>query len=157
MNNKCFILLKPDAILRGLVGEIISRIERTGLMIIKMSTIRPSKQTVEEHYKHIDPKIVNEIVEYFINTEDSGGTALPLIAIVVFGQNAIEVCRKLIGDRNPIVAAPGTIRGDFSNESFEMRSNMPLTMRATRNLIHVSDSMESFHREVAIWFKTSLH
>lgn len=133
MTERTLILIKPDGVERGLIGEIISRIERKGLKITAMDLRVADKATAEKHYaEHVDKPFFGELVEFI--------TSAPLVAGVVEGPRAIEAWRQLAGGTDPVAkATPGTIRGDFV---FEVATNV----------VHGSDSPESAAREIAIWF-----
>ena len=129
------ILVKPDGVQRGLIGEIISRFERRGLQIVGMKFMNVSSALAREHYKeHVGKPFFKSLVEYITST--------PVAALVVEGPNAIEICRTAIGATNPIAATPGSIRGDFA-------------VQVGRNLVHGSDSTKSAKREVKLFFKAS--
>ncbi len=131
--ERTLILVKPDAVQRGLVGEIISRLERRGLQIVALKLTSVSTSLAQEHYKeHVGKPFFNGLVEYI--------TSCPIVAMVVEGPNAIEIARTTIGATNPAAAAPGSIRGD-------------LGVSIGRNLVHGSDSVASAQREVALFFK----
>ncbi len=130
--EKTLVIVKPDGVQRGLIGEIVNRLERRGLKIVglKMSTI--ARETAEQHYgEHKGKPFYNGLVEYI--------TSGPVVILVVEGKKAIETVRTTMGATNPVNAAPGTIRGDLSVE-------------IGRNLIHGSDSAESAEREVKLFF-----
>lgn len=130
--EKTFIMIKPDGIQRGIMGEIISKIEKKGFKITKAKLFEPSIELVKEHYKeHIGKPFFNELIDYIL-----GG---PVMAMEVEGEYAVEILRKMIGNKDPKLAALGTIRGDFSSS-------------ITINIIHGSDSIESAHRELNLWF-----
>jgi len=125
-------MLKPDAVRRGLIGEIISRIERRGLRIAAMKMLTPSRELAEKHYAvHKGKDFFEPTVEFIC----SG----PVVAMVVEGDDAIRIVRNMIGALDPTQAAPGTIRGDFTTSTRE-------------NLIHGSDSKESAEYEIGVWF-----
>lgn len=131
--EKTFIMIKPDGVERGLMGEIISRIERKGFTITKAELMKPTKELVEEHYEeHREKPFFGELVEYI--------TGKSVMGLKVEGDSVIEVMRLMIGHRDHKVAAPGTIRGDFAHN-------------LTENIIHGSDSLESAERELKLWFK----
>lgn len=131
--EKTFIMIKPDGVRRGLVGEVIWRIERKGYKIKQAKLFKPSRELVEEHYaEHKEKTFFRELVDY-IAEED-------VMAIEVEGENAIEVMRLLIGNKDPNQARPGTIRGDFAAS-------------LTQNIVHGSDSTESAVRELELWFE----
>jgi nucleoside-diphosphate kinase len=126
------LIVKPDALRRGLAGEIISRIERKGLRIEAMRTMRIDRALAERHYaEHVDKPFFGELVD-FITSGD-------VIVAKVSGREAISVLRGLMGVTDPAKAAQGTIRGDFGLE-------------ITENLVHGSDSPESAQRELALFF-----
>jgi len=130
--ERTFVMLKPDAVRRGLIGEIISRIERRGLRIAAMKMLTPSRELAEKHYAvHKGKDFFEPTVEFIC----SG----PVVAMVVEGDDAIRIVRNMIGALDPTQAAPGTIRGDFTTSTRE-------------NLIHGSDSKESAEYEIGVWF-----
>jgi nucleoside-diphosphate kinase len=131
-NERTLILAKADAVVRGLVGEIISRFEGRGYTIVGMKLLMVEPERAKKHYaEHEGKPFFAGLVEYL-----SGS---PIVAMVIEGSDAIEGCRSTIGATNPIKAAPGTIRGDYAQT-------------IGRNLVHGSDSTESAAREIAIWF-----
>ena len=131
-SERTLIFLKPLAIERGLVGEILSRFERKGLKIVKLKSLTLSKEEVEEFYSvHREKPFFEELVNAI--------TGKMIIAAILEGREAIQVVRTLIGATDPVKASPGTIRGDFG-------------LDITDNLIHASDSPESYQREVKILF-----
>ena len=133
MTERTLILIKPDGVRRGLVGEVIARIERKGLKLVAMDLRVADKDAAEEHYaEHKERPFYGELVDFI--------TSAPLVAGVVEGPNAIAAWRQLAGGTNPVEAAtPGSIRGDFALEVAE-------------NIVHGSDSPESAEREISIWF-----
>ena len=133
MTERTLILIKPDGVRRGLVGEVISRIELKGLKLVAMDLRVADKAVAEEHYaEHKERPFYGELVDFI--------TSAPLVAGVVEGPNAIAAWRQLAGGTNPVEAAtPGSIRGDFALEVSE-------------NIVHGSDSPESAEREIGIWF-----
>ncbi|VVB61173.1 Nucleoside diphosphate kinase [uncultured archaeon] len=131
--EKTLILLKPDAVQRGLMGEIVSRFEKKGLKAVGMKLVNVTKELAHTHYaEHKEKPFFKGLVEFI--------TAGPTLSMVVEGDNAIAVVRKLVGATNPQNADPGTIRHDFG-------------MVTGRNLIHASDSAASAAREIALFFK----
>ncbi len=129
--ERTLVLLKPDAVNRGLVGEIISRYERKNLKIIKMKFITPTREVLRAHYiEHEGKDFLGALVEFMYDQ---------VLAIILEGDNAISIVRLLNGATNPKDALPGTIRGDFC-------------LSAKENLVHGSDSMESALREIPLWF-----
>lgn len=131
-NQRTLILVKPDGVRRGLVGEVIARIERKGLTITRMDLRTVDRPLAEEHYgEHAGKPFFAELVDFI-----TGG---PLVAMVAEGPEAIAAARALMGATNPIEAAPGSIRGDFATVIGE-------------NIVHGSDSAVSAQREIAIFF-----
>ncbi len=132
--ERTFVMVKPDGVQRGLIGEVVSRIERKGMKIVAMKMLHITQETAERHYaEHREKPFFNALVDYI--------TSGPVVAMVVEGRNAISVIRKLVGKTNPIEADPGTIRGD-------------LAMDIGRNIVHASDSPESAEREIGIFFSS---
>ena len=131
--EKTLILLKPDAVQRTIMGEIISRFEKKGLKIVALKLVNVSKELAHTHYaEHKEKPFFKGLVEFI--------TAGPTLSMVVEGDNAIAVVRRLVGATNPQNADPGTIRHDYG-------------MVTGRNLIHASDSATSAAREIALFFK----
>ncbi len=130
--ERTLILIKPDAMQRGLAGEIIRRLERRGLRIVAMKLMLVSEALARRHYaEHEGKPFFEGLIRYI--------TSSPIIAAVFEGRNAIEAARQTMGKTNPLQAAPGTIRGDFGLET-------------GRNLVHGSDSPESAAREIGLFF-----
>lgn len=131
-DERTLVLIKPDAVRRGLVGEIVGRFERKGLAIKAMQMRQMDADLADRHYaEHLDRDFYPPLKQFMI-----GG---PLIAMIVSGDSAIEVVRAMAGATDARKAAPGTIRGDLALSNRE-------------NLIHGSDSPESAKREIALWF-----
>lgn len=132
MSERSLVLIKPDAVRRGLVGEVLSRFERKGLTIVAMDLRSVDGETADRHYaEHIEQPWYPPLREFI--------TSGPLVAMVLEGDQAIAVIRALNGATDGRAAAAGTIRGDFSLSNRE-------------NLVHASDSPESAGREIAIFF-----
>lgn len=132
MTERTLVLIKPDAVSRGLVGEIISRFERKGLTIEAMRLLTMDADLAARHYaEHVDKPFYPELKEFM--------TSGPLVAMVLSGDEAIDVVRSMIGVTDGRKAAPGTIRGD-------------MCLSKSHNLVHASDSADSAKREVALWF-----
>lgn len=130
--DRTLVLIKPDALERGLVGRIISRIEEKGLRIVGMKIMKADRSLAERHYAAHKEKDFYEPLLRFI-------TSAPLVAAVIEGLNAVEVVRGLVGATDCKQAAPGTIRGDFG-------------MSTRFNLVHASDSDEAAQKEIARFF-----
>ena len=138
------VLLKPDAVQRGLIGEIISRFERCGLRIVGMKMLSPSKTILEQHYaEHKEKSFFSSLVQFMENKT--------IVILAIEGANAISNIRKLVGSTEPASAAPGTIRGDFCHMSYARSEHSE--MKTLTNVIHASDSMESANRELVLWFE----
>jgi nucleoside-diphosphate kinase len=130
--ERTLVLVKPDGVSRGLVGEIVSRLERKGLTLVALELRTLEKSVAETHYaEHASKPFFGELVEFI--------TSGPLVALVVEGPRAIEGVRGLMGVTDPVKAVPGSIRGDFALE-------------IGQNLVHGSDSPESAKREIDLFF-----
>ncbi|HEX8100700.1 MAG TPA: nucleoside-diphosphate kinase [Actinomycetota bacterium] len=126
------LIVKPDAVRRGLIGEILSRVERKGLRVEQMRMMRVDPALAEQHYgEHSEKPFFGELVE-FITSGD-------VVVVKVIGPDAITALRTLMGATDPVTAAPGTIRGDYG-------------LIITENLVHGSDSPESAKRELDLFF-----
>jgi nucleoside-diphosphate kinase len=130
--EQTLVLIKPDAMARGLAGEILARLERRGLAVRAGKLVLVERSLAERHYaEHIEKPFFGELVEFIT----SGRT----LALVLEGESAIAVVRTTIGATNPVDAAPGSIRGD-------------LALAMPDNLVHGSDSTVSARREIELWF-----
>ena len=126
------VLLKPDAVQRGLVGEIVNRLEKTGLKITGMKLMQVSQELANQHYgEHVGKPFFEGLVSFI--------TSGPIVALAVQGNGGVGIVRKTMGATNPAESPPGTVRGDFGID-------------IGRNLVHGSDSAESAAREVALFF-----
>lgn len=131
--ERTYLMIKPDAVQRGLMGQIISYFEKKGLKLAAMKFMLIPKATAEVHYgEHKGKKFYDPLISYI--------TSGPVLAMVWEGEDAVSVCRNIMGKTNPKESAPGTIRGDFG-------------MQTGRNIIHGSDSPASAEREIAIFFR----
>ena len=132
--ERTLVLVKPDGIQRGLVGEVISRLERRGLKLVAMKLMRVDEALARQHYaEHVDRPFFHGLVEFI--------TSAPLVAMVWEADNAVEVVRNTMGETSPAASGPGTIRGD-------------LALDIGRNLVHGSDSLVSAQREVGLFFSS---
>ena len=132
MIQKSFVMMKPDAVQRRLMGKVLSRFEQKGLKIVACKLIQIDEELAKTHYgEHTDKPFFPGLVEYI--------TSSPSLAMVIEGEEAITTIRKLVGATNPLEADLGTIRGDFG-------------MDTGRNIIHASDAPESAEREIALFF-----
>ncbi len=131
--ERTFTMIKPDGMQRGLVGEIIKRIEGKGFRLVGLKLLVMSKDLAKEHYKeHKDKEFSPHVITFM--------TSGPVIAMVWEGPAAISTLRKMMGQTNPLEASPGTIRGDFA-------------LHVSENLIHGSDSPEAAQREINLFFQ----
>ena len=131
--EKTFVMLKPDGVQRGLIGEVIARLERRGLKLTGAKFLQVSLELAETHYSiHKDKPFYNSLLEYI--------TSAPVMAMVWEGPNAVAAVRQTMGATRPTEAAPGSVRHDFGLE-------------IGRNITHASDSIENGELEVSLWFK----
>ncbi len=174
--ERTLVLIKPDGVQRGLVGEILSRFEKCGLKVIGMKMVYPNEKLAGNHYiadegwlnavgekakaaytkqgitvnktnKEIGLEIRDQLIKYLVMS--------PVVAFVFEGHNAVKHVRKLVGATSPGDAAPGTIRGDYSFDSYALADK---SGRPIQNLIHASGEVEEATREIALWFtKDELH
>ncbi|BGO97994.1 Nucleoside diphosphate kinase [Rhodotorula toruloides] len=130
--EQTYIMIKPDGVQRGLVGEIIGRFEKRGYKLVAMKLASPSVEHLEKHYEDLKEKpFFKGLVSYMA----SG----PVVAMVWEGKDAVKTGRTILGATNPLASAPGTIRGDFAID-------------VGRNVCHGSDAVESAKKEIALWF-----
>jgi nucleoside-diphosphate kinase len=150
--ERTLVILKPDAIQRGIIGEIISRFEKVGLKIVGMKMLSPSIEDYQHHYETIGKVISRRGQEVFDVTVEFMMEG-PVVAIVLEGVEAIELVRKMIGSTEPKSAAPGTVRGDFTHMSFEYANNVAKS--TVQNVIHASGDKSDADQEIAHWFSES--
>ena len=130
--ERTFIMIKPDGVQRGLVGEIIKRFETKGFTLVGLKQLAVSRELAEKHYAvHKERPFFGSLVDFI--------TSAPVVAMVWQGDGVVASARKIIGATNPLSAEPGTIRGDFG-------------VSIGRNLIHGSDAIETAQTEIALWF-----
>lgn len=135
--EKTLVLVKPDGVARGLVGEVIGRIEAKGYKIVQLRMLQADRALLEKHYaEHQGKPFFEPLVEFMM----SG----PIVALVAEGNRVIEGFRSLAGVTDPTVAAPGTIRGDLARDQ---------GTKVVQNIVHGSDSPESAAREISIFFE----
>lgn len=168
--ERSFVIVKPDGVQRGLMGEILSRIERTGLKVVAVKFLVPKEEQCWDHYHKEDDwflskgtritadreaqglPIEKEPIEYgkdIIRANVTFFTSGPVLALVVEGNQSVAIVKKLVGGTEPSTSDVGTIRGDYTIDSYALSS---IDNRAVRNLIHCSDKPEEAEREIAIWF-----
>jgi len=178
MTEKTLVLIKPDAIKRGVTGEMISRFEKLGLKIVAAKMVHATRELAEKHYPTDEAwftkagkNTISDCEKYGVDVEATMGNhdpdkigrrvwewnmeflmSGPVLALVLEGNHAIENVRSLVGTTIPTLASPGTIRGDYSLES-AISSNA--RGRAVYNLVHASGSHEEAKREINLWFKPS--
>ncbi|HDN81997.1 MAG TPA: nucleoside-diphosphate kinase [Methanomicrobia archaeon] len=134
--ERTLVLVKPDGVVRGLIGETVKRIEQKNMKIVAMKMIQITEDLAKEHYKeHKGKPFFKDLIDYI--------TLAPVVAMVVEGERAIDVMRKIAGKTNPDEASPGSIRGDFGYN----------TPRFMCNVVHASDSVTSAKREINLFFK----
>lgn len=134
MPERTFVLIKPDALARGLVGRIIERIEGKGFIIVGLKVLKLTKGQAEELYKmHLQKTFFKELIQYI--------TSSSVIVMVVEGFKVIETMRKICGTTNPLEAEAGSIRGSYG-------------LTVTKNVIHTADSLENANREISIFFRS---
>ena len=132
--ERTFVAIKPDGVQRGLVGEIISRLERRGLKLVAIRLMQADEELAGRHYaEHVDRPFFSSLVSFI--------TSGPIVAMIWEANNAVALARQTMGSTNPGEAAPGTIRGDFGID-------------IGRNIVHGSDGPESAEREISLFFET---
>ncbi len=146
--ERTLILLKPDALQRAIVGEIITRFERVGLKIVAAKVVQPSKEQYYYHYETIGKMISRRGQEVFDVTLEFMQEG-PVLAMVLEGIEAVSLVRKMVGTTEPKAAAPGTIRGDYSHISFNFANSNGMSIP---NLIHASGDLDDATQEIAHWF-----
>jgi nucleoside-diphosphate kinase len=130
--EKTFVLVKPDGVQRGLIGEILSRLEKRGLQLVAAKFLQVPNSLAEKHYSvHKEKPFYDGLIKYI--------TSAPVMAMVFEGPDAIQAVRQTMGLTDPLKAEPGTIRHDFA-------------LRISRNLTHASDSKENAENEISLWF-----
>jgi nucleoside-diphosphate kinase len=149
--EKTLIVFKPDAVMRGIVGEVLSRFEKVGLKIVGVKMLKPDYEHYHKHYEGIGTlrtRKGEKIFEETVALMQEG----PVIAMVLEGVEAVELVRKMVGATEPKSALPGTIRGDFSHVSYAHAGTKNMSVP---NIIHASADPEEASKEVAHWFSDS--
>ncbi|EGR33476.1 nucleoside diphosphate kinase, putative, partial [Ichthyophthirius multifiliis] len=132
-NERTFIMIKPDGVQRGLVGQILQRFEQRGYKLVAMKFLQPSKELLQAHYAELKQKpFFPSLISYML----SG----PVVAMVWEGKEAVKMGRQMLGQTNPLTSFPGSIRGDYCID-------------LGRNICHGSDSVDSANHEIQLWFK----
>jgi nucleoside-diphosphate kinase len=176
--ERTFVLAKPDAVRKGLIGEIIRRFEQRDLKIVALEMFQPTHEQIDDHYpkdpawiKRLGEKTLGTYQKYDLDTEADFGTSdpekigpeirkwlvnymtsAPLVRMVVEGIHAVDMVRKVCGNTMPYLADMGTIRGDFSNDSPALAN---AEKRAVMNLLHASETAEEAEHEIKHWFGSS--
>ena len=147
MIQRTLVLLKPDALERGIIGEIITRFERLGAAVIGLKLLVSEQDTARQHYTDDLAKRRGEKVRELMVAMLTSG---PIVAMALEGIEIVVVTRKMVGATEPKTAAPGTIRGDYSHVSFKHADEKKI---GVLNLVHASSSVEEAGVEIAVWFK----
>jgi nucleoside-diphosphate kinase len=169
--EKTLVLIKPDGVQRGLIGEIIGRFERVGLKVTAMKMVHPSQEDVDKHYILTEEWMMGVFTKAKAKMEAVGQEfpfqdhlaygssikkglvdflkAAPIVAFVLEGEMAVSLVRKLVGATEPASAVPGTIRGDLSLDTYGLANGQ---VRAIRNLVHASGTVDEAKQEIAVWF-----
>jgi nucleoside-diphosphate kinase len=152
--SQTLVLVKPDAVERGLIGKVISRFEDRGLRIAGMKLLVASDKLARDHYgdfvERYTPRLGREMSESIMKEMMGFLTSGAIVALAVEGVNAVEVVRKIVGATYPNESAPGTIRGDFAHMSQDYANKVGITVK---NLVHASGSPEEAEIELNLWFK----
>ncbi|HVZ66988.1 MAG TPA: nucleoside-diphosphate kinase [Patescibacteria group bacterium] len=174
--EQTLVIFKPDAMTRGVIGEIISRFERVGMKIVAMKMVNAPRELVEKHYPAdreelwvgIGNKTLDNYRDLEMDPKESLGTSdakeigkmvrvwlmdylmeSPVLALVLESPHAVELVRKMVGHTLPLISAPGTIRGDYSYDSSYLANS---NKRPIRNLLHASGNVEEAKYEIPLWF-----
>ncbi len=143
--EKTFVMIKPDGVQRGIIGELITRFEKVGLKLIGMKFVHVDADFSKKHYSDLTDKPFYPGLEQLL-------TSGPVVAMVFEGAKSISLVRKMVGATEPAGSAPGTIRGDYAHMNYARADANGI---ALPNLIHASDSPEGAEKEIALWFSGS--
>jgi nucleoside-diphosphate kinase len=169
--ERTLVFIKPDGVQRGLIGDIVQRYERTGLKLVGLKMLVPTKEFIRKHYL-VDPEWMMKtglktiesyrkkgkkppsedpvkVTEVVLENLTKFMTSSPVVAMVWEGIHAIGIVRKITGGTEPLTSDVGTIRGDLTIDSYEISD---IDKRAVRNLVHASGSVEDAEKEIALWF-----
>ena len=149
--ERTLIVFKPDAVMRGIVGEVLSRFEKAGFKIIATKMVQPDYDHYHKHYEGIGTLKTRKGEEIFEN-QVAAMQAGPVIAMVLEGVDAVETVRKMVGSTEPKSAAPGTIRGDYAHVSYDQANS---SGRSISNVLHASADPDEAKQEIAHWFGDS--
>jgi nucleoside-diphosphate kinase len=147
--QQTLVIFKPDAVQRGIVGEILTRFEKAGFKIVGMKMVEPSREHYDQHYEGIGTLKTRKGDDIFESTLASMQDG-PVIAMVIEGVEAVETVRKMVGSTEPKSALPGTIRGDYAHVNFGQASSVG---RGVANIVHASADVSEAKPEIAHWFK----
>lgn len=147
--EQTLVIFKPDAVARGIVGEIVTRFEKAGFKIVGMKMLRPDYNHYYEHYEGIGTLKTRKGDDIFESTLSSMQEG-PVITMVLEGVEAVEAVRKMVGDTQPKSALPGTIRGDYAHATYEQAAKIG---KGVANLVHASADSAEAQKEIAHWFK----
>jgi nucleoside-diphosphate kinase len=147
--EQTLVILKPDTVMRGIVGEIITRFEKAGFKIVAMKMLEPDYSHYAEHYEGIGTLKTRKGEEIFESTLASMQDG-PVIAMILEGVEAVEAVRKMVGDTQPKTALPGTIRGDYAHVTYGQASQIG---RGVANVVHASADVGEAKKEIEHWFK----
>lgn len=140
--EKTLVLIKPDGVQRGLIGEVINRLEKVGLKMIGIKLVVPNEELIGKHYAKMKDPVLGHLKKLM--------TSGPVVAMVWEGAHAVGVVRKLIGGTEPFSSDVGTIRGDYTIDSYQLAD---ADGRAVRNVVHASGNDEEAKQEINLWFK----
>lgn len=146
--ERTLVVLKPDAVQRGIVGEVIARFERAGLKIVAMKMVAPDKEHFHAHYEGIS-KLISRWGEDIYNITLSQMTEAPVVAFVLEGVEAVAHVRKMVGTTDPKESAPGTIRGDYTHVTRTYTNERGGTLP---NIVHASGDLKEAKQEIKLWF-----
>lgn len=149
--ERTLVLLKPDAVARGIAGEIITRFERAGLKIVGLKMLAPGEDHYHHHYEEIGQLISRRGEEVYRRNADFMMSG-PVVAMVLEGVQAVATVRKMVGNTEPHTAQPGTIRGDYAHMTYDHANSKN---GGLPNLIHASADAEESKKEIAHWFKSA--
>lgn len=147
MINRTLVLIKPDGVKRGLIGELVRRFEQRGLKIVGLKMVGVDEKFAKKHYtEDITKRRGEHVRNYLVKFLQES----PIVAIVIEGINSVEIVRKIVGGTEPRDAQPGTIRGDFAHVSYSYADKKEMVIR---NVVHASGNEEDAKYEINLWFK----
>ncbi|PID30733.1 nucleoside-diphosphate kinase [Candidatus Saccharibacteria bacterium] len=149
--EQTLVVFKPDAVMRGIVGEILTRFERAGFKVIAMKMVNPDYEHLHGHYEDIGALKTRKGKEIF-ESQLAAMQVGPVIAMVLEGVEAVDFVRKMVGDTQPKTAAPGTIRGDYAHVNYGQPASVGM---GVANLVHASATLEEAEKEISHWFSDS--